>query len=145
VHAQNGFSLVETLATVVVLMSGLATAAAALVQSIRLEAEVAVVARSARLARDLAEELRALPRPDAALPGALDGESPEAACVDLPSACPVELAVRDLVLDWPRRVRAGLGPAAIGDIRVAGDDRPRVAISLRPRASAAAFELQAAP
>lgn len=144
-QAQNGFSLVETLATVVVLMSGLATAAAALVQSIRLEAEVAVVARSARLARDLAEELRALPRPDAALPGTLGGESPEAACADLPSACPAESAVRGLVLDWPRRVRASLGPAATGDIRVAGDDRPRVAIRLQPRSSAAAFELQVAP
>jgi hypothetical protein len=142
---QSGFSLVETLAAVAVLMTGLATAAAALVQSIRLESEVAAVARSAALARDLAEELRALPRPDATLPGTLAGESPEAACADLPAACPAESAVQELLTDWPRRVGSRLGPAAHGDIRVVDDGPPRVAVTVRPRSTATAIELQVAP
>jgi len=145
VQAQRGFSLVETLATVAVLLSGLAAAAAALVQAIRLEVEVAAVARSVRLARDLAEELRALPRPDSALPGTLAGQSPEAACVSLPAACGAESAVRDLLADWPLRVRSRLGPAASGDIRLAGEDPSRVMVYLQPRSSAAVIELQVAP
>lgn len=142
---EHGFGLVETLAALVVLLAGLAAAAGALIQALRLEAEAAALARATRLGRDLAEELRALPRPDGAAPRSIDGASPAEACASLPTACPAETAASQLRAAWLARMRSELGPEASATIAIDGGDPARIGVDLRRNARAGAVHLVVTP
>lgn len=144
-RGQHGFTMVEALAAVTLVLVGLTAAAIALVQALRLEAEAAAVTHATRLARDLAEELRARPRPDGQVAASIDGSDPQLACAPDPASCAAEDSVATARADWLTRVQSELGPDANATLRIAAVDPASVELAIRRHAEATPVALVMAP
>ncbi|MCC7197965.1 MAG: prepilin-type N-terminal cleavage/methylation domain-containing protein [Gammaproteobacteria bacterium] len=144
-RGQQGFTMVEALAAVTLVLVGLTAAAIALVQVLRLETEAAAITRATRLARDLAEELRALPRPDGQVPGSIDGSDPQLACGTDPAACAAEDSVATARAAWLTRLHSELGPDADATLNIAAADPASVELTIWRHAEAAPVALVVAP
>ncbi len=142
---QQGFTMIEALAAVTLVLVGLTAAAIALVQALRLETEAAAITRATRLERDLAEELRALPRPDGEVPNSIDGSDPQLACAAEPASCAAEDSVAAARADWLARLASELGPDADATLRIAPADPASVELSIRRHAEATPVALVVAP
>jgi len=95
-----GFTLTEALVALVILLLGIAGSAALLLQTVRQERESGERRAAIRLAASMADQLRALRRPDGHALLAITGADPAGACADDTASCPAEQAAVRLLSEW---------------------------------------------
>lgn len=96
----RGFTLTEALVALVILVAGLAGSAALLLQTVRQERESGNRRAALRLAASMADQLRAVRRPDGRPALAISGMEPANACANHPPSCLAERAAGRLLGDW---------------------------------------------
>lgn len=125
-HAARGFTLIEVMVALGILLAGIVGSSVLLLQSVQHERESATRRTAIRLAGSLAEELRVLQPPDGAL---------------LPADAPALLAWRAAaVSSLPDGASAGVEPAGTVPPRyriaiawpVAGMGRQRLTLTVTP-------------
>lgn len=135
---QRGMVLIETLVALVLLSAGLGATAAITVQTLRQTREASQRVTAVRLAESLAEELRALRRPDGRALRAAAGEDPADACAGSPECCVVERAVARVVSDWRERLGESMPRGVSGRVHIADPALPAYVIRIEwPEAGAA--------
>lgn len=104
----RGFTLVEALVALAILLAGLAGAAALLLQTVQQERESGNRRAALRLATSMADQLRAVRRPDGRPVLAIAGVDPARACTDEPDSCAAEQAAGRLLAEWTADVLLAL-------------------------------------
>ncbi len=107
------------------LSAGIAGAATVLVQTVRHGREASERVAAVRLAESLAEDLRALRRPDGRALGSVADLDAAVACADSPPSCPLEHEAARRLAAW-RRLVIGLLPVGAAAYVVIPD--PAVAV-----------------
>jgi type IV pilus modification protein PilV len=95
-----GFTLIEALVALTVLLLGIAGSAVLLLQTVRQERESGERRAAIRLAASMADQLRALRRPDGRPVLAISGVDPDNACADYAASCAAEQAAVRLLAEW---------------------------------------------
>jgi len=96
----HGFTLTEALVALAILLLGIGGSAALLLQTVRQERESGHRRAALRLAASMADQLRALRRPDGRPVLAISGVDPDNACADHAAACAAEQAAARLLAEW---------------------------------------------
>ena len=96
----RGFTLVEALVAIAIMVAGLAGSAALLLQTVRQERESGTRRTALRIATSLADQLRAVRRPDGRAVLAITGIDAAEACADQPATCASERAAEQLRSVW---------------------------------------------
>lgn len=96
----RGFSLPEALIAIVIMVAGLAGSASMLLQTVRQERESGNHRAAIRIASSMADQLRAIRRPDARPVMAVSGIDPDTACAGTPANCAAEHAAQELRIAW---------------------------------------------
>ncbi len=130
VRPARGFTLTEALVALAILVVGLASSAALLLQTVRQERESASRRAALRLATSMADQLRAVRRPDGRPVLAISGVEPAMACADHPPSCAAEQAAGRLFADWTSDAMFALPQGASAGIVVSDPLIPRYLISI---------------
>ena len=133
---ERGYTLVEALVALVLLSAGLLVATASVLQAVRMERESATRSAALRVASSLAEDLRALPRPDGRALLAPTGIEVATACADHPASCAAEVAAAARFAEFLARVALTLPAGTAGQVEVPDVRRPAYRIELRWPAAA---------
>ncbi|MDH4258982.1 MAG: prepilin-type N-terminal cleavage/methylation domain-containing protein [Gammaproteobacteria bacterium] len=96
----RGFTLPEALIAIAVMVAGLAGSTAMLLQTVRQERESSNHRAAIRIAASIADQLRAIRRPDELPVLAIAGTDPDAACAGYPASCAPERAAERLRITW---------------------------------------------
>jgi type IV pilus modification protein PilV len=113
----RGFTLTEALVAIAIMVVGLASSAALLLQTVRQERESGSRRAALRIATSMADQLRAVRRPDGHAVLAITGIAPNVACADHPPSCETERAAERMRISWladaafalPQGAAAGVG------------------------------------
>lgn len=108
----RGFSLPEALIAIAIMVAGLAGSASMLLQTVRQERESANRRAAIRIASSIADQLRAIRRPDARPVMAVTGIDPDMACRGAPANCAAEHAALQLRIAWAAEAAHALPQAA---------------------------------
>lgn len=114
----RGFTLVETLVALSILLTGLAGAAAVLLRTVQQERESGHRRAALRLAASMADQLRTVRRPDGRAAFSITGTDPAAACAGDPGNCAAELAAGRLLAEWTADVLLALPQGAAAAVAV---------------------------
>lgn len=126
----RGFTLIEALVALAILVAGLAGAAALLLQTVRQERESGSRRAALRIAASMADQLRAVRRPDGRAVLAITGVEPATACADHPPSCESERAAQRLRLVWTEEAAFTLPQGAAVSIGVPDPLVPEYLISI---------------
>jgi len=126
----RGFTLIEALVALAILVAGLAGAAALLLQTVRQERESGSRRAALRIATSMADQLRAIRRPDGRAVLAITGVEPAMACADHPPSCATELAAERLRFNWTQEATFALPQGAAVNIGVPDPLVPEYLISI---------------
>lgn len=126
----RGFSLVEALVALGLLLAGLAGAAALLLQTVQQERESGNRRAALRLASSMADQLRAVRRPDGRPALAIAGIDPAEACADDPGNCAAEQAAARLLAEWTADVLLVLPQGASAAVAVPDASNPDYLIAI---------------
>lgn len=96
----RGFTLPEALVAIAIMVTGLAGSAAMLLKTVVQERESGSRRAAIRIAASLAEQLRAIRRPDGRPVLAITGVEPGTACAGQASSCAPEYAAEQLRAIW---------------------------------------------
>ncbi|MBF8292930.1 MAG: Prepilin-type N-terminal cleavage/methylation protein [Steroidobacteraceae bacterium] len=113
----RGFTLTEALVAIAIMVVGLAGSAALLLQTVRQERESGSRRMALRIATSMADQLRALRRPDGRAVLAITGIGAMVACAEHPPSCETERAAEWIRISWladaafslPQGAAAGVG------------------------------------
>ncbi len=100
IGATKGFTLVEALVAIVIMIAGIGGSAALLLKSITQERDSGSRRTALRLANSMADQLRAVRRPDGRAVIAITGMMAAEACADQPVSCESERAAERLRDTW---------------------------------------------
>ena len=103
-----GFTLIEALVALAVMLLGIGGSAALLLQTVRQERESGERRAAIRLAASMADQLRALRRPDGHAVLAITGVDPAGACADDAASCSAEQEAVRLLAEWTADVSSSL-------------------------------------
>lgn len=126
----RGFTLIEALVAVVIMIAGLASSAMILLQTVRQEGESASRRAALRVAASMADQLRALRRPDGHAVLAITGISPIVACADHPPSCETELAAERVRISWLADAAYSLPLGAAAEVSVPDPALPEYLVSI---------------
>jgi type IV pilus modification protein PilV len=118
IGSMHGFTLVEALVAIAIMVAGLAGSAALLLQTVRQERESGSRRTALRIATSLADQLRTLRRPDGHAVLAITGIDAAEACADQPASCASEDAAERLRSAWLAEAAAELPRGASASVVV---------------------------
>jgi type IV pilus modification protein PilV len=108
----RGFTLIEALVAIAILVAGLAGSAALLLRTIQQERESGSRRAALRIATSMADQLRAIRRPDGRALLAITGIEAATACADQPASCSSEQAAEQLRATWATEAARSLPQGA---------------------------------
>jgi len=126
----RGFTLTEALVALAILAAGLAGSAALLLQTVRLERESGSRRAALRIATSMADQLRAVRRPDGRAVLAITGVEPATACADHLPSCEAERAAERLRSAWTEEAAFALPQGAAASVGVPDALVPEYLISI---------------
>jgi len=126
----RGFTLIEALVALVILVTGLAGSATLLLQTVRQERESGSRRTVLRLATSMADQLRAVRRPDGRPAMAISGIEPATACAEHPPSCAAEEAAGLLRATWMAEVASALPRGASASVVVPDPLVPEYLLSI---------------
>ncbi len=126
----RGFTLPEALIAIAIMVAGLAGAAAMLLQTVRQERESGIRRAAIRIAASMADQLRAIRRPDGRPVLAITGVDPATACRDHPASCAPERAAERLRITWAAEAALTLPQGAAVGVAVPDPLVPEYLISI---------------
>ncbi len=126
----RGFTLIEAIVALAIMVAGLAGSAALLLQSVRQERESGSRRAALRIATSMADQLRAIRRPDGRPVLAITGVEPAAACADRPASCASENAAERLRAAWAAEAAFTLPQGAAVSVAVPDAFVPEYLISI---------------
>jgi type IV pilus modification protein PilV len=126
----RGFTLIEALVALVILLTGIAGSAALLLQTVRQERESGTRRTVLRLVTSMADQLRAVRRPDDRPVLAATGVQPATACTGHPQSCAAEEAASLLRAAWLAEVTSALPRGAAASIVVPDPSRPEYLLTI---------------
>jgi type IV pilus modification protein PilV len=130
IGAVRGFTLVEALVAIAIMVVGIGGSAALLLQTIRQERESGSRRTALRIANSMADQLRAVRRPDGRAVLAITGMAADEACVDQPASCESERAAERLRVNWTAEAGAALPQGASASVAVPDSRFPEYLISI---------------
>ncbi len=126
----RGFTLVEALVAIAIMIVGIGGAAAFLLQTIRQERESASRRTALRIANSMADQLRAVRRPDGRAVLAITGMGAAEACLEQPASCESEHAAERLRSAWIAEAASALPQGASASVVVPDSRIPEYLISI---------------
>lgn len=114
----RGFTLIEALVAIAIMVVGIGGSAALLLQTIRQERESASRRTALRIANSMADQLRTVRRPDGRAVLAITGITAADACVNQPGSCESERAAERLLVAWIAEARSALPQGALASVAV---------------------------
>jgi type IV pilus assembly protein PilV len=126
----RGFTLIEALVAIVIMFVGLAGLATLLLQTVRQERESGSRRAALRIATSMADQLRAVRRPDGRAVLAITGIEAAAACADHPASCEAERAAERLRATWTAEAAYTLPQGAAARVGVPNPLVPEYLISI---------------
>ena len=126
----RGFTLTEALVAIVIMVAGLASSAALLLQTVRQEGESGSRRAALRVAASMADQLRAIRRPDGHAVLAITGIGAMVACADHPPSCETERAAERMRISWLADAVFSLPQGAAARIDVPDPPLPQYLISI---------------
>ena len=126
----RGFTLIEALIAIAIMIAGLAGSAALLLQTVRQERESGSRRAAIRIAASMADQLRAVRRPDGQAVLAISGIEPAVACAEHQTSCEAERAADRLRAAWAAEVALALPQGAAARVRVPNPLVPEYLISI---------------
>jgi len=130
IRAERGFTLVEALVAIAIMITGLGASAALLLQTVTRERESANRRAALRMATSMADQLRAVRRPDGRAVLAITGIDAVEACAGQPASCESERAAERLRLAWAAEAGAALPQGAAASVAVPDFRVPEYLISI---------------
>lgn len=127
---ERGFTLLEALVAIAIIVAGLASSAALLLQTVRQERESGSRRAALRVASSMADQLRAVRRPDGRAVLAITGIGSSVACADHPPSCEAERAAERMRASWLADVAFELPQGAAAGIDVPDPSLPEYLISI---------------
>lgn len=140
----RGFTLVEALVAVVIMVVGLAGSAALLLKTIAQERESGSRRAALRLAASMADQLRAIRRPDGRAVLAITGIDAADACAGETTSCAAERAAGNFRSLWSAEAAAELPQGGIASVAVPDPRIPEYLISIDWPGNAGIERLRAA-
>lgn len=126
----RGFTLTEALVAIAIMVAGLGSSAMLLLQTVRQERESASRRAALRVATSMADQLRALRRPDGHAVLAITGIGAMAACADDPSSCEAERSAEQMRISWLADATFALPQGATAGVAVPDPLIPEYLISI---------------
>lgn len=126
----RGFTLVEALVAIAIMGLGLVGSAALLLKTIQQERESGSRRAALRLAASMADQLRAIRRPDGHAALAITGVDPVVACAGHPASCDAERTAESLRITWVTEVVSVLPQGAGAIVGVADPLVPEYLIAI---------------
>lgn len=126
----RGFTLIEALVAIAILVAGLAGSAALLLQTVTRERESGSRRAALRIAASMAEQLRAVRRPDGRAVLAITGVDAAVACADQPANCGSERAAGMYLSAWSAEAAAALPQGAAFSVVVPDPRVPEYLIAI---------------
>lgn len=126
----RGFTLIEAIVALTVMLAGLGGSAALLLQTVRQERESGNRRAALRIATSMADQLRAVRRPDGRAVLAITGVEPATACADHPPSCAAERAAERLRVAWAAEAVLTLPQGAAASVGVPNPLVPEYLISI---------------
>ena len=126
----RGFTLPEALIAIVIMVTGLAGTAVMLLQTVRQERESGSRRTAIRIAASMADQLRAIRRPDGRPLLAVTGIDPATACSDQPASCAPERAAERMRIAWAAEAATSLPQGAMIGVAVPDVLVPEYLISI---------------
>jgi type IV pilus modification protein PilV len=126
----RGFTLIEAMIAIAILVAGLAGSAALLLRTVGQERESANRRAAIRIAASMADQLRAMRRPDGQAVLAMTGIDPAAACADHQTSCAAERVAERLRAAWAAEAALALPEGAAAEISVPNPLVPEYLISI---------------
>lgn len=130
VRSALGFTLIEALVAIAIMVAGLAGSAAMLLKTVVQERESGNRRAAIRIAASLAEHLRAIRRPDGRPVLAITGVEPATACAGDASSCAPESAAEQLRSAWEAEATFVLPRGAAVSVAVPDPLLPEYLISI---------------
>ena len=138
-----GFTLIEALVALAILLTGVAGSAVLLLQTVRQERESGHRRAALRLAGSMADQLRAVRRPDGRAVLAITGVDPASACADLAASCAAEQAADQLLESWTADAVFSLPQGASASVGIPDPLLPSYLISIEwPSAGGSTQQLE---
>jgi type IV pilus modification protein PilV len=126
----RGFTLTEALIAIVIMVAGLASSAALLLQTVRQESESGSRRAALQVAASMADQLRAIRRPDGHAVLAITGIGAMVACADNPPSCETERTAERMRISWLADVAISLPQGAAAGVGVPDPAVPEYLISI---------------
>ena len=126
----RGFTLPEALIAIVIMVAGLAGSAMLLLQTVRQERESGSRRAAIRMAASIADQLRAVRRPDGRPLLAVTGVNPATACAGQPASCAPEFAAERIRNSWTAEAASSLPQGATIGVSVPDPMAPEYLISI---------------
>lgn len=130
IGAARGFTLPEALLAIVITAAGLAGSALMLLQTVKQERESGSHRAAIRIAASMADQLRAIRRPDGRPVLAITGVDPVTACVDQPASCAPERAAAQMRITWSVEAAYSLPQGAMVEVAIPDPLVPEYLISI---------------
>ena len=126
----RGFTLIEALVAIAIMIAGLGGSAALLLQTVRQEREAGSRRTALRIASSMADQLRAVRRPDDRAVLAITGFDAADACADQPVSCKAERTAEQMRSAWLADAEANLPQGASASVAVPDPRVPEYLISI---------------
>ena len=126
----RGFTLPEALIAIVIMVAGLAGSAVLLLQTVRQERESGSRRAAIRIAASIADQLRAIRRPDGRPVLAITGIDPATACAGQPASCAPERAAERMRSTWATEVESLLPQGATVGVAIPDPLAPAYLLSI---------------
>ena len=126
----RGFTLIEALVAIAIMVAGLAGSVALLLQTVTQERESGCRRAALRIAASMAEQLRAVRRPDGRAVLAITGADAAEACAGHPASCESERNAGLFRSAWSIEAAAALPQGAAAGVAVPDPSVPEYLISI---------------
>lgn len=130
IGAARGFTLIEALVAIAIMIAGIGGSAALLLKTITQERESGSRRTALRFANSMADQLRAVRRPDGRAVIAITGIAAVEACADQPTSCESERAAERLRDAWIAEAAAALPQGASARVDVPDPLVPEYLVSI---------------